>query len=91
LISFKEYFKCGRIVSRSNISTIEFEVKKISNITEIIIPFFYYINYKVIKLRISMIFIKVADLMRIKAHLTSDGIDKIKNIQVGMNKGRYNI
>jgi hypothetical protein len=91
LISFKEYFKCGRIVLRSNISTIEFEVKKISNITEIIIPFFSLYKLQSNKIKDFNDFIKVADLMRIKAHLTSDGIDKIKNIQVGMNKGRYNI
>jgi len=35
-------------------------------------------------------FIKVADLMRDKGHLTSEGLDNILNIKSGMNKGRNN-
>jgi len=31
---------CGRIVSRANVSTVELEVTKLSDLTEIIIPLF---------------------------------------------------
>ena len=34
---------------------------------------------------------KVAELMKNKAHLTSEGLDQIRNIKVGMNKRRNSI
>lgn len=33
-------------------------------------------------------FVKIAELMKNKAHLTSEGLDKIRKIQIEMNKGR---
>ena len=33
-------------------------------------------------------FCKVAELMQEKKHLTKEGIEQIKNIQGGMNRGR---
>lgn len=34
-------------------------------------------------------FCKVAELMRSKAHLTSSGLEQIKQIKSGMNRGRF--
>ena len=36
-------------------------------------------------------FVKVAELIQIKAHLTTNGFEKIKQIKSGMNKGRNNM
>jgi hypothetical protein len=51
---------CGRIVSRPNVSTVELEVTKLSDLTEIIIPLFSKYSaprsaFKEIKLMILMI------------------------------------
>jgi hypothetical protein len=89
LRSFIEEFRCGRIVSRSFVSTVEFEVTKFSDITEIIIPFFFS-KYPVQgdKVKDFNDFKKVAELMKNKAHLTPEGIEEIKKIKSGMNRGR---
>lgn len=34
-------------------------------------------------------FVKVANLLNEKEHLTIEGLTKIKEIKAGMNKGRY--
>lgn len=33
-------------------------------------------------------FVKVVELMKSKAHLTKDGLEEIKQIKSGMNRGR---
>lgn len=88
LRSFIEEFRCGKIISRSNVSTIEFEVTKFKEITNIIIPFFSKYPLHGDKVKDFNDFKKVAELMKNKAHLTQEGIEEIKNIKSGMNRGR---
>jgi hypothetical protein len=70
------------------VSTIEFEVTKFKEITNIIIPFFSKYPLHGDKVKDFNDFKKVAELMKNKAHLTQEGIEEIKNIKSGMNRGR---
>lgn len=79
---------CGRIVSRSDVSTVELEVNKLSDIIGIIIPLFSKYALQGIKVNDFNDFEKVANLMENKSHLTLQGVEEIKLIKLGMNKGR---
>jgi predicted GTPase len=71
-----------------NYNHVNFIVKQFSDITEKIIPFFD--KYKIVGIKSQdyQDFKKVAELMKNKAHLTSEGFDLICKIKEGMNKGR---
>lgn len=79
---------CGRIVSRPNVSTVELEVTKLSDLTEKIIPLFSKYSLQGNKVNDFNDFKKVAIIMKNKSHLTLEGIEEIKLIKSGMNKGR---
>lgn len=64
--------------------------RKISDITEIIIPFFEKYPLHGNKNRDFSDFRKVAQLIKDKAHLTKDGFEEICKIKEGMNRGRSN-
>jgi len=79
---------CGKFVTRSNVSTVEFEVTKFSDLINIIIPFFYKNPIQGNKVKDFYDFVKVANLMENKLHLTTEGVEEIKLIKSKMNKGR---
>jgi hypothetical protein len=88
LRSIIEYIHCGRIVSRLSATTCEVEVTKLSDILEKIIPFFseHYLygdksnDFNDLK--------KAALLMENKAHITLEGLEELKSLKSGMNKGK---
>ena len=63
-----------------------FVVTKFSDITEKIIPFFDKYPLVGAKRQDYLSFVKVAELMQAKAHLTKEGLEQIKQIKVGMNR-----
>jgi hypothetical protein len=86
--SLVEYFNCGSSKKRTGGLAIDFNVEKFSDITDKIIPFFK--EYCIIgqKAEDFKDFCKVAELMKEKKHLTSKGVDQIRQIKAGMNKSR---
>jgi hypothetical protein len=86
--SLVEYFNCGSCRKIAGGLAINFNVDKFSDITDKIIPFFK--EYCIIgqKAEDFKDFCKVAELMKEKKHLTSEGRDQIRKIKAGMNKGR---
>ena len=64
---------------------------KFSDVINKIIPFFH--NYPLLGVKYMdyQDFVKVANIMKEKGHLTIDGLKKIKSLKSGMNIGRiYN-
>ena len=66
----------------------EFIVTKFKDLTDIIIPFFDRNQIVGEKVKDFQYFKKVAELMKNKAFLTPEGLEKIRKIKMGMNKGR---
>jgi hypothetical protein len=56
---------------------------------EIILPFFDKYRILGVKAQDFKDWAKVAEMIRTKVHLTKEGFDQIRQIKVGMNKGRY--
>lgn len=89
MTSFIDFLNCGNI--NKNSTWIDYTVVRYDDLVLKIIPFFD--KYKIVgvKLQDYLDFKKVAvaeRLIRTKEHLTTLGLDKIKEIKEGMNKER---
>ena len=63
-------------------------VQKLSDLTENIIPFFDKYLLQGVKVKDYEDFKRVADLMKVNAHLTKGGLEEIRKIRSGMNSLR---
>ena len=81
-----DYLDCGHYYPYREAG--DFCVTKISDITDKIIPFFD--RYPIVGVKALDLadFRRVATMIKTKAHLTSDGLEQIRLIKSGMNRGR---
>ena len=90
--SLVSYFKCGRYAYRSkeNEALGDFIVTKFEDILKIIS---FFENYPIIGVKALDFadWCKAAELMKKGAHLTSEGLEKIKKIKIGMNRGKKEV
>ena len=84
--SLIEYFDCGNIIQRGE--AFDFRVTKLSDIENKIIPFFKKFQIYGVKALEFADWCKVAEIMKQKKHLTAEGLEQIRKIKTGMNKGR---
>lgn len=86
--SLVSYLGVGQYYPHSSREAGDFVVRGLSDITEKIIPFFD--KYPIVgaKALDYADFRKVSELMKVKAHLTKDGLDLIRKIKSSMNTGR---
>ena len=77
---------CGTLISNNNCKV--FAVWKFEDIFNKIIPFFQNYSLHGDKRLNYLDFVEVAHLIKDKAHLTPEGLEKILSIKSGMNKGR---
>ena len=87
LRSLAKFWDCGKVYKRRD-EVFDLKVQKLTDINEIIIPFFQRYKIMGVKHLDFQDFCKVAELMKNKAHLTRDGLDRIRKIKKGMNTGR---
>jgi hypothetical protein len=89
LETIKDYLDCGAVKEKSSIiNVLTLRVVKFSDILEKIVPFFK--KYKVLGVK-SENFIswcQAVELIKDKKHLTSEGLEEIRQIKSGMNTGR---
>jgi hypothetical protein len=76
---------CGRIEAYSQGPAVNLVVTKFKDITDKIIPFFDKYPLQGVKALEFSDFKRVANLMKNKAHLTKEGLAKIRSIKSGMN------
>ena len=79
------YLNCGQCKIRSDKYAIDFKVTKFSDIADKIIPIFTEYSLQGIKSFDFANFLKCAELIKNKAHLTIEGLDQIKKIKANMN------
>lgn len=80
------YLHCGSLYKQKE--AVIFEVKKLSDINEKIIPFFKKYPILGVKSKNFESWCEVADIMKHKKHLTPEGLDQIRKIKAEMNRGR---
>ena len=84
----KQVLKCGFVKTGKKQQIVVLTVTKISDIQNIIIPFFQKNPLQGTKLEDFLDFAKAAKIVGDKAHLTSTGLERIKKIKEGMNSKR---
>jgi LAGLIDADG DNA endonuclease family protein len=77
----------GFIIKEGNKDVVRFRAEKLSFIVEVLIPLFKN-NLQSKKLEDYLSFCSACYLIRDKAHLTEEGLIKIKNIKSNMNTKR---
>jgi hypothetical protein len=83
-----DFLGCGLYHSYSNRDAAMFFVTNFSDITTKIILFFEKHQILGVKAKDFGDFKKVSVMMKNKEHLTSSGLEQIRQIKSGMNKGR---
>ena len=81
-----KYFDCGSIIKDRE--SIKYRVEKFSDNYEKIIPFFSLNRIWGVKFLDYLDWCKVADIIKEKGHLTIEGLNKIRELKQGMNRGR---
>lgn len=88
LANISNFLGCGHLHESENVQFLNIVVHKNSDIQDKIIPFFLKYPILGVKALDFADFTKVADLMKDKTHLNQKGLDQIRKIKAGMNKGR---
>jgi hypothetical protein len=86
LINVIEYLGCGKIYQDKEAHI--FKVTKLLDINEKIIPFFEKYPVLGVKYKDFIDWCTIAKLMKEGKHLTVEGLEQIRSIKAGMNKGR---
>ena len=86
MISIMDYLNCGHV--SKNRDAFDFRVSKFQDMTEKIIPFFQKYPIEGVKALDFADFCKVAKMIKQKKHLTAEGLEQIRKIKAGMNRGR---
>ena len=84
--NIQKYLECGNLLKKRD--TLHFTVSNFQELTKKIIPFFQKFPILGIKSKDFSDLCKAVELINKKAHLTKEGLDQIKKIKIGMNKGR---
>jgi len=87
LKSFIDFFKCGHTYSYLNY--IEFRCQSFKDNYEKIKPFFHKYPILGVKGKDYKDWVKVAEMIQSKEHLTKEGLEQIRQIKARMNRGRY--
>lgn len=86
--SLIEFLGCGRCSSASTRKEVNFIVSTYSEISKIIIPLFQEYPLLGFKQKDFLDFVKVADLIKSKDHLTKEGLSIVMDIKNKMNQRR---
>jgi hypothetical protein len=79
---------CGVYYPRSNREEGNFTVAKFSDIEQKIIPFFKNYPLHGVKYLDYLDFCKAVEIIKVKEHLTEEGLANIEKIKSGMNTSR---
>ena len=83
-----KYLGGGKLEKQTNQKVVNLLINKISDITNIIIPFFEVHPLNGVKQLDFLDWCKIANLMNKGSHLTIEGLDLIRKIKSNINKGR---
>ena len=82
------YFGCGQVFKRSKEDKVGFQINKFVDLTDKVLPLFQKISIQGVKSEDFVDFCKVVDIMKVKGHLTVEGLYEIHKIKAGVNTGR---
>ena len=86
--SLVNFWGCGKVFLRFRENKVDFQVLKIKDLSEKVIPLFQSISLQGVKHQDFLDFCKAVEIMKAKGHLTKEGLDQIRILKMGMNTGR---
>ena len=86
LLAIRDNLDCGGVYKNRN--AFDYRVTKFADILGKIIPLFKKYRIRGVKEHDFCDFCRAAELMELKKHLTEDGLEEIRQIKAGMNRGR---
>lgn len=86
--SLVNFWGCGKVFLRFRENKVDFQILKIKDLSEKVIPLFQSIPLQGVKSKDFADFCKAAEIMKVKGHLTNEGLDQLHKLKVGMNTGR---
>jgi hypothetical protein len=84
--SIVDYLDCGNVYKDGQ--AFQYQVQKFSDNSEKILPFFTKWPIIGVKALDFKDWCKVCEIVKLKGHLTNEGVNKIREIQSGMNRSR---
>jgi hypothetical protein len=88
MLKLRDFLKCGFIKYKKKQPLVSYNVTKLSDIQNIIVPFLEKNTLQGIKYKDYLDFVQIMRMMINKDHLTTQGLDKLKEIKSGMNDNR---
>lgn len=86
--SLVNFWGCGKVFLRFRENKVDFQILKIKDLSDKVIPLFQSIHLESVKHEDFIDFAKAVEILKIKGHLTKEGLDQIHKLKAGMNRGR---
>jgi hypothetical protein len=86
--SLVKFWGCGKVFLRFRENKVDFQILKLKDLSDIVIPLFKNMPLQGAKSKDFADFCKAVDIMKVKGHLTNEGLDQLRKLKVGMNTGR---
>lgn len=86
--SLVKFWGCGKVFLRFRENKVDFQILKLKDLSEIVIPLFKNMPLQGAKSKDFVDFSKAVDIMKVKGHLTNEGLEQLRKLKVGMNTGR---
>ena len=86
--SLGNFWGCGKVFLRFRENKVDFQILKFRDLCEKVIPLFQSIDLQGVKSKDFADFCKAIEIIKKKEHLTAEGLDKLRVLKQGMNRGR---
>lgn len=86
--SLRNFFGCGTVSAKRGTNVYRYRVSKFLDLTDKVIPFLNKYPILGVKSRDYDDFCHVVSIMKLKQHLTREGLEQIRDIKAGMKTGR---
>jgi hypothetical protein len=86
--SLVNFWGCGKLFFSFRGNKIDFQILKINDLIDKVIPFFQSMSLQGVKSKDFADFCKAVEIMKVKGHLTKKGLDQLNKLKVAMNTGR---
>lgn len=86
--SLVDFWGCGKVFVSFRGNKLDFQILKIKDLSEKVIPLFQSISLQGVKSKDFSDFCRAVEIIKVKGHLTNEGLDQIRELKAGMNTGR---
>lgn len=86
--SLIKFWGCGKVFERHTENKVDLHIIKFEDLVNNVIPLFQKIPLQGEKSKDFLYFCKAVELVKVKQHLTTEGLKELRLIKEAMNKGR---